>query len=252
MNNDALIQHFAQRAHSFNNNGWANNEEILLSIANCASEYCPMAKDVLDYGAGTGEVSKYLLNTLSSVVQITALDISSEMLSRIKDNRISCIESSVEKTPFADSSFDLIVSRQCLHYVCKLTETLTEAKRILRKHGKFILTQFVPLEDESKPYWEKLTRIKQPLRVNFFSEKDWIKCFEENGFSVLNVQRFVTSYSVNRVIKQYQMENRRQKIEYIEAFLSAPNSYKRKYSIEVNENDIKGKSFGVTIVFDSE
>lgn len=251
MNNDEIIHSFARRAPFFNNNGWANNEEILTTISNCVVEHCPDAKYILDFGAGTGKVSKYLLKTVSGDIQITALDISPEMLSRIDDNRIKCVVSSVEKTPFSDSCFDLIISRQCLHYVHKLTETLEEARRILREHGKFILTQFVPLEDETKQYWEKLTRIRQPLRINYFSEKEWIKCFEEAGFSVSDVRRFSILHSDNRIHNLNQFYNGWQKQDYLEKLMAAPDNYKQKYDIVVYEKEVTSRSFGITIVFDS-
>ena len=52
-----LIDHFAVRASSFSNNGWADNKTILQIIADSASSFCPYANDILDYGAGTGIVA---------------------------------------------------------------------------------------------------------------------------------------------------------------------------------------------------
>ena len=175
MNSNKVIKHFATRATTFSKNGWADNEAILQTILNGIMIFCPSTEMLLDFGAGTGVVSKYLIDKIPNIMKITALDISSDMLSQIQDERIQCVVSSVDNTPFHNSQFDLIVSRQCLHYVHDLTKTLAEAKRILKNHGIFILTQFVPLEDDTKQYWKKLMEIRQPLRVHHYSENDWIR-----------------------------------------------------------------------------
>ena len=244
-----LIDHFAVRASSFSNNGWADNKTILQIIADSASSFCPYANDILDYGAGTGIVSEYLLDKIPNLKSITALDVSSEMLFHITDTRIKCVISSVESTPFNNGQFDLIVSRQCLHYVHDLAKTISESKRILRSNGIFVLTQFVPLEDETKQYWKELTRIRQPLRVNYFSEKDWIDSFTQNGFLPLSLKRFTIQSSVSKWSDHYKNVNESQMQEYTSMLLNAPESYKRKYGIVVKGNDIIGQTHGVTIVF---
>ena len=252
MNYKNLVDHFALRAVSFSKNGWADNEAILQTIVNGIGSFCPCAVDILDYGAGTGLVSKFLLDKIPNINNITALDISSDMLSQIQDERIECVVSSVENTPFHNSRFDLIVSRQCLHYVHDLSKALAEAKRILKDNGIFILTQFVPLEDETKQYWKELTEIRQPLRVNYFSEEDWIDFFTINGFSLLSVERFTILNSVSGWSNQYKMVDNKKKYDYISKLLNAPNTYKRKYGVVVDGNDIIGKTYGVTIIFKSK
>lgn len=249
MDNKDLIDHFAIRAASFSKNGWADNEAILQTILDSIISFCPFATDILDYGAGTGLVSKFLLDRMAGLKRITALDISSEMLSKIQNKNINCVVSSVESTPFQNFQFDLIVSRQCLHYVSDLTKTLAESKRILKTNGVFILTQFVPLEDETKQYWKELTRIRQPLRVNYFSEEDWVDFFTQNGFSLLSVERFTIQNSVAKWSEHYKNVDSIGRQKYISKLLNAPDVYKKRYSIVVTENDIIGQTHGVTIVF---
>lgn len=251
MNNKDLIEHFAKRAVSFNENGWVDNETVLQTILNGIMTFCPLTESLLDLGAGTGIVSKYLLERLPNIIKIYALDISSDMLSQIQDERIKCVVSSVDSMPFVNSEFELIVSRQCFHYVHDLTKTLVEVKRILKKHGIFILTQFVPLEDETKQYWKELTEIRQPLRVHYYSEDDWIKCFTQNGFLLLSTERFVIVNSFAKWSNQYTMIECKEKQKYISKLLNAPDSYKLKYNITIEGTDIIGKTYGVTLIFES-
>ena len=213
MSSNDVIEHFATRAATFSKNGWADNEAILQTIVNGIMNFCPSTEVLLDFGAGTGVVSKHLLDKLPNIMKITALDISSDMLSQIQDERIECVVSSVDSTPFYNSEFDLIVSRQCLHYVHDLTKALAEAKRILKKHGIFILTQFVP--------------------------------------SLLSTERFTILNSVAKWSNQYTMIDDKEKQKYISKLLNAPDSYKIKYNIAVAGTDIIGKTHGVTLIFES-
>lgn len=250
-NTKAVIEHFAQRATTFDKDGWTQNDVILNTILNGIGQIPSEKLNILDYGAGTGDVSKYILKHISNSVNIVALDISKEMLERIQDYRIKTVVSSVEKTPFKQGQFDLIISRQCLHYVSDLKKTILEIKRILKRKGRFILTQFVPCESNSRFYWELLTRIRQPLRVHYFSESDWINCFTKYGFTVLSVEHFFIRNSVKKWSQQYHLRNTAQEKEYISMLLNAPEEYKKDYNVIVKNNcDIESTTFGVTIVFE--
>lgn len=249
-NTKALIEHFAQRATTFDKDGWTQNDTILNTILNGVKQIFSEKLNVLDLGAGTGDVSKYILKHITFPIDIIAIDISKEMLERIQDDRIKTVISSVEKTPFKRDQFDLIISRQCLHYVSNLKKSILEIKRILRKKGRFILTQFVPFEGNSQYYWEVLTKIRQPLRIHYFSENDWVNCFIEYGFTVLSIERFSIRNSMKKWSKQYNLRNTNREKEYMSMMLHAPEEYKRDYNVIIKENDVESTTFGVTIVFE--
>ena len=95
-------------------------------------------KKVLDAGAGTGRLSVRLFN---EDADITALDISPEMLSQLhkKNPDITTIEGELEDMPFEDDTFDMVFSSLALVHLKKIEPFLDECYRVLKDDGKLIL-----------------------------------------------------------------------------------------------------------------
>lgn len=102
-------------------------------------------KKILDLGCGLGEASVYFALQGAKVV---AVDIAPRMLFCVKRlakrykivGKIKMIESSAEKLPFKDDSFDLIFGGNVLHHV-DIKKTSKEIKRVLKKNGKAVFIE---------------------------------------------------------------------------------------------------------------
>lgn len=97
--------------------------------------------DVLDLGSGCGHIIKALDKDLVGG-RFVMFDESKEMLNRDK-SMPSLIEperivGDLEKLPFAENSFDAVVSSMSLHWVNDLLGTLIQTQRSLRPDGVFI------------------------------------------------------------------------------------------------------------------
>ena len=160
-------------------------------------------------------------------------------LARGKDSRIEIYVADVVSLPFPNNFFDVIVSRQCLHYVENIDAVILEIKRVLKSNGLFTLTQFVPLEGKTKPYWIELMKVRQPLRKYFYSENEWCDVFQRHGFKVINIKKYAWRYSIKKWAQAY---NRSINSDYyIELIRNAPLSYIK--------DDIKTTAHSSTIVF---
>jgi|YelNatPaOPRAMG01_1025707.scaffolds.fasta_scaffold00209_14 demethylmenaquinone methyltransferase/2-methoxy-6-polyprenyl-1,4-benzoquinol methylase len=93
--------------------------------------------DILDCGAGTGKLSRKLVQRFP-LANVTALDISGDMLSFIHDNRIRPITASAMDMPFENGSFDLITSAFLTRNVPDRNAYFSEVRRLLRPKGLFI------------------------------------------------------------------------------------------------------------------
>lgn len=97
-------------------------------------------KVVLDVACGSGYGSAYLFDKGAKMV--VGGDISSEAM---EDARVSYVRPGVEfllldatKLPFADNSFEAIVSMETIEHLGQYQDYLSECKRVLKGGGVFI------------------------------------------------------------------------------------------------------------------
>ncbi len=116
------------------------------SLENYLSRHMPNLSDgarILDAGCGTGLLTLSLLNAARRPVDITAVDLSSSSLSTAKKAvadkfgtvpKITFTQANVLSLPFADDSFEMIVTSGALEYV-PLHAGLSELARVLAPGG---------------------------------------------------------------------------------------------------------------------
>ena len=134
---------------SANFDTWSDNEYLLtipvdmrspyIFFKNVVSCYLDETKAVLEIGSGTGAVTNWLVHSGAAV---TASDISPrsvEFLKRLyrRKKNFQALEADMEALPFADHSFDIVVSAGSLSYGDNET-TMHEIFRVLRYGGTFI------------------------------------------------------------------------------------------------------------------
>ena len=102
------------------------------------------SKDVLDYGCGSGNFAKKVLNFKPK--KITAVDISEEAIKKAKDKSKITLEKieyrveNCENLKLNSSCFDLAYGSGILHHL-DLYKSLSELKRVLKKDGKIIFIE---------------------------------------------------------------------------------------------------------------
>jgi len=106
-------------------------KEIQFKKYNFALTNIKLDGKILDLGAGTGLLSKYIHN------DIISLDVSINMLNKFKGKRIQADMSNI---PIKKETFDYILSFSALMNSDNVERTLNEIKRILKKDGKIIIS----------------------------------------------------------------------------------------------------------------
>ncbi len=105
----------------------------------------PGAK-ILDAGCGTGLLTLALLRALDVPVNITAIDLSGSSIAKGKKAvaegdrgkyKVNFIQGNVLSLPFADASFDLIVTSGVLEYV-PLADGFSELARVIAPGGHLL------------------------------------------------------------------------------------------------------------------
>lgn len=142
---------------------------------------------VLDLGCGGGHATYAVAPTARSV---TALDLSQEMLDAVAAEaakrgltNVKTRQGSVQELPFADGSFDLVVTRFSAHHWLDVPGALREARRVLPSEGRLVVIDTAapehPLPDTHLQAWELL---RDPSHVRNYAPSRWRAMLAEAGF----------------------------------------------------------------------
>lgn len=99
---------------------------------------------ILDLGCGTGTLLQSLLPLVRDA-KLVGLDPSAEMLSVARQKLPDSVElqrGNADSLPFSSESFDLVISTNAFHYFRNPSQAIQEAKRILKPHGRLVITDW--------------------------------------------------------------------------------------------------------------
>jgi len=172
-------------------------------------------KVVLDIGCGEGKDIK-LYESLGAK-KVYGIDSSEFMVKKAKE--VSKVPSNVffgeiEKTPFKDDFFDIVIGRYSFHYVEDLDKGYKEISRILKKGGVLILVVDHPfttlLSQKRKIYVEKeivrfdLFNWKVPIYFPTHTLKDYFSNF---FFDLFYLDFFEEGYGAEMELNLYHTPN---------------------------------------------
>lgn len=110
---------------------------------------------------------------------------------------VDVIVEDTSKLPFDDNTFDTVTIIAALNHIPNRVEVLLEAKRVLKKSGKIIVTMIPP---KTSRVWHRLRkpwdadqheRGMKKGEVYGFSEKELERLFLEAGFEILFKKKFM-------------------------------------------------------------
>jgi SAM-dependent methyltransferase len=103
---------------------------------------------VLDVGCGTGVLARAAADRVAADGQVTGLDLNEGMLAVARRLRpgIDWRQGDATNLPFADASYDVVVSQFALMYVPDRTVALKEMVRVLRRGGRLAVAVWGPYE----------------------------------------------------------------------------------------------------------
>lgn len=143
---------------------------------------------ILEIGSGLGLLGKEIINEMRKKGkginhQYVGIDLAFNPLAESKKNQISPVQADAVALPFANETFDVVISTDVLEHIPDAEKVIEEMRRVLKVGGR----AFVVIADPSEARFRKVTdhieRTRGGTDVPF-----WEKLFEEHGFSILKVK----------------------------------------------------------------
>lgn len=142
----------------------------------------------LDVGCGSGN---YTIALAKMGADITGLDVSEEMLTkaRAKQSALNWIQGDAKALPFADGSFDGVLCFLAIHHIRDLSAFFSEAFRILKPNGKFLI--FTNSPTQFKQLWliEYFPKMIEKASGLLFEKDQLEKNLTDSGFEDINFEK---------------------------------------------------------------
>jgi SAM-dependent methyltransferase len=105
--------------------------------AGFAARRLPLAgATVLDAGCGSGQYLPHLVEHAGPEGRVIAFDFTPEMLRQSRQHEVAgLVHGDVQRLPFADARFDVVLSAHMLYHVPDIRAALREFRRVLRADG---------------------------------------------------------------------------------------------------------------------
>lgn len=144
-------------------------------------------ENLLDLGCGGGHVSFTAAPLAGSV---TAYDLSPDMLAVVARTarergfaNITTQQGPVEALPFADASFDHVVTRYSAHHWRDVPLALAEMRRVLKPGGRAVVMDvFAPSHPLLDSHLQTLEMLRDPSHVRNYDLAEWQSMLETAGF----------------------------------------------------------------------
>lgn len=150
---------------------------------------------VLDVGCGTGA----LLHQLARIypqAHLAGVDPVPEMLAvarRRLPPSVDLREGWAERLPFADGSFDVVVSCNMFHYIRKPIAALNEMGRVLRSGGALVITDWCD-DYLACRVCDLYLRLFRPAHFKVYREGECLHLLEEAGHTHVDIERYRISW----------------------------------------------------------
>ena len=156
----------------------------------------PARGETLEIGFGTG---LNLAHYPAAVTSLTIID-NAQMLPERVERRIAAAPMPVTKMqldagsrlPFADGTFDSVVSTWTLCSIAHVSSALKEIRRVLKPEGQFIFMEHGRSDNPGRARWQdRLNPIQKVIGVGCHLNRPIDRLIEDAGLRINALERFV-------------------------------------------------------------
>ena len=134
--------------------------ESFAGVANPFALALAAGEDVLDVGCGAGMDTLIAAQMVGPTGSVTGIDMTPEMTAKARRSvtemgldTVTIVEGSAERLPFADASFDVVISNGVIDLIPDKDAVFSEIVRVLRPGGRIQLADVTiqrPVSEEGK------------------------------------------------------------------------------------------------------
>lgn len=157
-------------------------------------------RKLLDIGCGDGTD---LINFQNKGAVVSGIDPSEAFiqLAKAKDSKLEVILGRGEELPFADQTFDVVVSKYALQTSPAVPKIIEEAARVLKPGGYFIYLSKHPL----RQFLEKIETLKTTGKVNYYEQEVVDSYIYERTIHLREPSHTITEYFSTDVLKKFDL-----------------------------------------------
>jgi ubiquinone/menaquinone biosynthesis C-methylase UbiE len=149
-------------------------------------------EQVLDVGCGTGELERFQLQTYPQQV-IHGIDVAEAMIAVARQKcapwpQVCFQVGRAEALPYADQTFDVVLSASAFHYFPDPVAALVAMKRVLKPGGRIVILDWCRdfLWCQICDLWLKW---RDPAHHNCYTQRELEAFFQQAGLQVNAAQR---------------------------------------------------------------
>ena len=151
----------------------------------------------LDVSCGTGEGLLMLREKTSG--RIAGVDISEEMLKiakkKVGGKNIELKKAQVDKIPYANETFDVVISTEAFHHYPNPENAVKEMTRVLKKGGELIIT------DPDFLVFNRLFEKIEPGCVHIYNKREMKNLFIQAGLNDIKQRRTAIAFFITKGVK---------------------------------------------------
>lgn len=194
----------------------------------------------LDIATGGGHVARILSAHVGTVV---VSDLTGKMLQAARSSLLGSgvknaffVQADAESLPFLDSTFDAVTCRIAPHHFSDKDRFVSEASRVLKSGGKFLMVDNVtPEEHDLGDFMNAFEYARDPSHVSCASPIEWKNMIHGNGMKVTGQRLRKKTYTF-RPWAERTAESGEQ-IERVEKLILSASDRLRDYYGVVSEGD---------------
>ena len=190
---------------------------------------------VLDAGCGAGHTA---LAFAAHADLVIACDFTPSMLKQVgllaSERGVTNVRAQladVERLPFADASFDLVVTRYSAHHWGKPERALAEFRRLLKADGALLISDIMAREDYAQDtILQAIELLRDPSHVRDYRISEWRVMLANAGFAPEVLMTFDLTLHFDTWTRR--MGTPRQHADMIKAiFNDAPDDIRRAFRL---------------------